>query len=95
MNDDILRAPFTDDEVRILDVWQKNDYLHPYTCCDSEPMKATTDGLKCDKCGRLQEWVHDFSLRESAAEYNPSKNRNLGDAIYTTDDFKNKEENNE
>ena len=64
-------APFTDEEVRILKLWQENDYLHPYTCCDHEPMRATTEGLKCERCGILQEWVHDFSLRESAATYNP------------------------
>lgn len=92
MNDDIRRAPFTDDEVKILALWQENDYLHPYTCCDSEPMKATTEGLKCDKCERLQEWVHDFSLRESAAEYNPFKNSKIADGIYTQNDFKNGDE---
>jgi hypothetical protein len=73
-NKDTTRiAPFTDEEVRILDLWQKNDYLHPYTCCDHKPMTATSEGLKCDDCGKLQEWVHDFSLRESAATYNPIK----------------------
>ena len=64
-------APFTDEEVRILKLWQTNDYLHPYTCCDGEPMEVYTEGLKCTICGRVQQWIHDFSVRESAATYNP------------------------
>lgn len=71
MKSEMKTAPFTDNEVRILKLWQENDYLHPYTCCDHEPMKATHEGLKCDRCGRLQESVSDFSFRESAATYNP------------------------
>lgn len=94
MSDDIRHAPFTDDEVRILDLWQKNDYLHPYTCCNHDPMKATTEGLKCDECGRLQEWVHDFSLRESAATYNPIEIID-GKPRFKTENNKNKGENNE
>jgi len=67
-------APFTDDEVRILKLWQENDFLHPFICCDHITMEVTNEGLKCNKCGRLQEWVHDFMLRESAATYNLFKN---------------------
>ena len=74
MKAEIKTAPFTDDEVRILKLWQANDFLHEYTCCNHEPMEPTTEGLKCNTCGRLQNWVHDFSLKESAATYNPFKN---------------------
>lgn len=74
MKNDIREAPFTDDEVRILKLWQENDYLHPFTCCENENMEPTNEGMKCNKCGRLQEWVHDFMLRESAATYNPFNN---------------------
>ena len=63
-------APFTDEEVRILKLWQENNYHHPYTCCH-EDMEVTNEGLKCKICGRLQLWVHDFSILESAATYNP------------------------
>lgn len=85
MREGIREAPFTDDEVRILKLWQENDYLHPFTCCDHENMEPTNEGMKCLKCGRLQEWVHDFMLRESAATYDPWKNAK----------FKNNEEKNE
>ena len=73
MTTDTRLAPFTDEEVRILKLWQENEYLHPYTCCDGEAMEVSTDGLKCAKCGRQQNWVHDFSLNEKAATYNPYK----------------------
>jgi len=71
MKQTIKEAPFTDEEVRILKLWQENDYLHPFTCCDHLTMKPTKEGMKCPKCGRLQTWVHDFMLLESAATYNP------------------------
>jgi hypothetical protein len=73
MKSETRTAPFTDDEVRILKLWQANDYMHPFTCCDHQPMEPTNEGMKCLKCGRLQEWVHDFMLKESAATYNPFK----------------------
>lgn len=70
MKDEIKRAPFTDDEVRILKLWQENDYLHPYTCC-GETMEPTHNGLKCHVCEKLQDWVQDYSLLETAARYTP------------------------
>lgn len=73
MKSEMKNAPFTDDEVRILKLWQENDFLHPYTCCRGEAMNVTHEGLKCGTCGRLQESVSDFSFRESAATYNPFK----------------------
>lgn len=74
MKEGIREAPFTDDEVRILKLWQENEFLHPFTCCDNENMLPTNEGMKCLKCGRIQEWIHDFMLKESAATYNPFKN---------------------
>lgn len=74
MEDKIKEAPFTDDEVRILKLWQENEYLHPYTCCDGDAMIVENSGLKCGKCGNQQFWVHDFSLNERATTYNPFKN---------------------
>lgn len=50
MNDGIRQSPFTDEEVIILKLWQKNEYLHPYICCNCEPMEVNNDGLKCIKC---------------------------------------------
>lgn len=75
MKSEVKYAPFTDDEVRILKLWQENDYMHPFTCCDHQTMEPTNEGMKCPKCGRLQEWVHDFMVLESAATYNPFKTK--------------------
>jgi len=77
MSDGVRYAPFTDDEVVVLKLWQENDYLHPYTCCEGEAMEVSNDGLKCAKCGRAQNWVHDFSLNEKTATYNPYKGLNI------------------
>lgn len=79
MTTDVRCAPFTDDEVRILKLWQENDYLHPYTCCDGEAMEVGVDGFKCAKCGRQQNWVDDFALNEKAATYNPYKGLKIED----------------
>ena len=77
MKAQIKYSPFTDEEVRILKLWQENDYLHPYTCIcgGDEVLEVTNDCLKCSKCGYEQNWVHDFSLVEKTATYNPYKNK--------------------
>lgn len=75
MDDKIKNAPFTDEEVRVLKLWQENEFLHPYTCCDGEPMIAENEGLKCEKCGTQLFWVHEYSLSEKAATYNPYKGK--------------------
>lgn len=74
MESKLKMAPFSEDEIRILKLWQENEYLHPYTCCDGNAMIVEESGLKCEKCGVQQFWVHDFSLNEKTALYNPLKN---------------------
>jgi len=77
MESKIINAPFTDEEVRVLKLWQANDYLHPYTCCDGESMLVANEGLKCPVCGMQRFWVQDFSTNEKSATYNPFNNTKL------------------
>ena len=73
MDSNPIYAPFTDEQVRILNIWQNNEHWHPYTCCNHENMIPTNEGLKCPICERIQNWVHDFSVDEAAASYDPWK----------------------
>lgn len=58
-----LRAPFTEDQVEAINAFQANRRNHPFTCGTEgcrEVLAAHVDGMKCPKCGYVQEWVHSF-----------------------------------
>ena len=68
-----VKAPFTDDQVRSINAYQKSGAFHPFTCgtegCQGI-LRATREGMVCDTCRQwTQDWVHDFmadwSWRES------------------------------
>jgi hypothetical protein len=66
-DENIVKAPFTDEQVRILNKSQEMGYQHPYTCqCSGENILiATNAGWVCPKkCGYTQDWAHKFSLNE-------------------------------
>lgn len=50
-------APFSDDQVSAMNRYQSDERFHPYTCCDHQIMSMTSGGLKCPKCGIVQNWV--------------------------------------
>ena len=61
-----LNAPFTDDQVKSINEFQKSKHWHPFTCgkvhCDGI-LTATTHVLVCRKCGNWKQyWVHDFMV---------------------------------
>lgn len=70
MNDILLnrgKAPFTQEEVDVLNEHQKNHNFHPFTCgsgnrTDSKHLDgegvlvATKDGWKCPFCDYKQNW---------------------------------------
>jgi hypothetical protein len=66
----ISKAPWTDEEVKRLNAYQKAAHLHPFTCpgdkADCEKHReliATSDGWVC-ACGEYkQEWAHADMVR--------------------------------
>ena len=70
----MIKAPFTEVQVKVLNTYQKLDYVHPYTCggenCerqkrdDQGKLIATTDGWICP-CGKYeQKWAHDVIIHK-------------------------------
>lgn len=62
---DPLRAPFTPEQVEILNRYQERGDLHPYTCPNwhGEPavrrnLVATESGWICRHCAYTQNWAH-------------------------------------
>lgn len=64
---EIIFAPFTEQEVEALNLFQTNRLLHPFTCgnrtnnlhYDGEGVLiATTDGWICPFCTYTQDWAH-------------------------------------
>lgn len=60
-----LRAPFTDEQVAILNAYQQRDDVHPYTCeawhgepAERRNLVATKDGWRCRHCTYRQDWAH-------------------------------------
>jgi hypothetical protein len=62
-----ITAPFTEEQVKALNGWQKNGMTHPFTCPthSTEPLTAKTDGWHCEAhgCGYTQDWAHDFMAK--------------------------------
>lgn len=58
-----LDAPWTDEQVAALNLYQQRGEMHPFTCgiCGAM-LYATNNGWVCDdpKCGYTQTWAHDF-----------------------------------
>ena len=59
-------APWSQEEVELLNKMQHMDTMHPYTCgnrhCShqgSAALVATRIGWTCDYCDYRQDWVHD------------------------------------
>lgn len=72
VNPIISKAPFTDNEVAAINVSQKSNYNHPFTCCSPDDvtechrklrtsegiMIATNEGLICPCGNNKQDWVY-------------------------------------
>ncbi len=75
---DIITAPFTDDQVRVLNRYQREGLMHPFTCpSDKHVMRlmlvATRDGWKCllQDCDYTQDWAHAFMADEEWMNNHP------------------------
>lgn len=62
-----VKAPFTEEQVKSLNAYQRSGYFHPFTCGnDNCPHKrhehsvlyAKTDGWHCPNCNYTQNWAH-------------------------------------
>jgi hypothetical protein len=55
-----IYAPWTDEQVRNINAWQKSGKIHPFTCgvCRAD-LVATTQGWKCNtrNCNYAQTWA--------------------------------------
>jgi hypothetical protein len=59
----IVRAPWTPEQVDALNRWQQDKQVHPFTCGGDEcraTLYATPDGWRCPMCGYTQTWAHQF-----------------------------------
>ena len=64
---DIIKAPFTDEQVKNLNIYQKAGRFHPFTCANRDEnhehddvLVATNEGWICPICGYKQDWAHKF-----------------------------------
>lgn len=73
---DLTHAPWTDEEVDALNIWQASPNVHPFTCPnrgdgsheevegeDLGQLLATEDGWVCLDCDYEQKWAHAFMLQ--------------------------------
>ena len=72
-----IYAPFTVEQVEMLNDWQISFNVHPYTCPnrgeslhgenerDQGVLNVSQDGLKCQDCGYLQLWAFDYKIPKS------------------------------
>ncbi len=61
---DVIRAPWTEEQVKELKRYQAAGVVHPYTCGgDScrDILVPTTDGWTCPSCDYTQDWAHAMS----------------------------------
>lgn len=70
---DMKFAPWTQEEVAHLNLWQASPHVHPFTCGfrdeghtdngrDVGVLIAEEDGWHCPDCSYRQYWCHDFML---------------------------------
>ena len=75
---DIIEAPFTDQQVKALNRYQREGLMHPFTCpSDKHPIHvtliATREGWKCllNDCDYTQTWAHGFMADETWMDNHP------------------------
>jgi len=59
---DLIRAPFTPEQVTRLNRFQGAGVMHPFTCGagDGQSLVATEAGWVCPVCDYTQDWAHAF-----------------------------------
>lgn len=63
-SNNIIHAPFTEEQVVNLNNWQKDGRFHPFTCGSgqhkTQSLIAGTSGWHCPLCDYKQTWAHEF-----------------------------------
>lgn len=73
---DIIKAPFTDEQVRNLNEYQKLGFVHEFTCVnkhEDRTLVATNDGWICPSCDYKQNWCHTFMTNVEEIKSNRDK----------------------
>ncbi len=70
---EIVKVPWTSEQVTALNLYQKSGLMHPYTCdgnrkdkkhLDGEGVLAATEsGWICPYCSYTQDWASEFSIQ--------------------------------
>lgn len=67
---EITEAPWTEDQVRRLNLWQQAGNVHPFTCGrdhgatqEDRVLTATPEGWRCGGCSYTQDWAFEFMLK--------------------------------
>src|SRR5262245_38244134 len=66
-----IYAPFTPEQVRGLNEWQRSGWVHPFTCVNRDDgnhvvtndlgsLIAAENGWYCDSCPYVQDWAWEF-----------------------------------
>lgn len=57
-----IQAPFTADQVKSLNGYQRSKVMHPFTCAMHSDLNliAREDGWVCPQCTYRQNWAHDW-----------------------------------
>lgn len=66
-----IKAPWTEEQVRVLKWWQEDEPFHSYTCLnrgdgghpEGSKLVPTTQGWICEYCSFTQEWAWFFLNR--------------------------------
>jgi hypothetical protein len=72
-------APWTDEQVANLNRWQKEGYVHEYTCprahrpYSSRVLIARNDGWHCPSCDYTQTWAHSIAVTEGPPLQNEAR----------------------
>jgi hypothetical protein len=61
---EVVRAPWTREQVASLNAFQRSERYHPYTCpseAHSSHLVASKQGWYCPMCAYTQGWAHTWS----------------------------------
>jgi hypothetical protein len=68
-----IRAPFTAEQIEVLNRHQQSGEMHPYTCdkwhgepAERRNLVATADGWICRHCSYRQSWAHGCHFEQGA-----------------------------
>lgn len=59
---EIVEAPWSQQQIENLNLWQQADHVHEFTCpnvhAESRVLIARADGWHCPGCAYKQTWAH-------------------------------------